>query len=85
MSMALVARVILPLPLPEAFDYLVPEGVALTVGDHVVAPLGPRRVRGVVAELGERPGINRPLKALIGKVDDPPLPVGVRPRELHSP
>ncbi|HTK36253.1 MAG TPA: primosomal protein N' [Caulobacteraceae bacterium] len=75
--MALVARVILPLPLPEAFDYLVPEGMALAVGDHVVAPLGPRRVRGVVAELGERPGINRPLKALIGQVDDPPVPAGV--------
>ncbi len=32
---------------------------------------------GVVAELTERQGINRPLKALAGKVDDPPLPAGV--------
>jgi primosomal protein N' (replication factor Y) len=75
--MALVARVILPLPLPEAFDYLAPEEFGLAVGDHVVAPLGPRRVRGVVAALEERHGVNRPLKALLGKVEDPPLPAGM--------
>ena len=75
--MPIVARVILPLPLPEAFDYLAPEGMVLAVGDHVVAPLGPRMVRGVVAELNERHGINRPLKALLGRVEDPPLPAGV--------
>ena len=74
--MALVARVLLPLPLPEAFDYLAPEGEALAVGDHVVAPLGPRRVRGVVVELREVHGLNRPLKALEGRVDDPALPAG---------
>lgn len=72
--MALVARVILPLPLPEAFDYLPPEGVGLAVGDHVVAPLGPRRLRGVVSELREVPGLNRPLKALEARIDEPPLP-----------
>ena len=75
--MPIVARVILPLPLPEAFDYLAPEGLELAVGDHVVAPLGPRMVRGVVAELNERHGINRPLKTLIGRVEDPRLPAGV--------
>ena len=72
--MALVARVILPLPLPEAFDYLPPEGVGLAVGDHVVAPLGPRRLRGVVSELRQVPGLNRPLKALEARIDEPPLP-----------
>jgi primosomal protein N' (replication factor Y) len=74
--MALVARVILPLPLPEAFDYLPPEGVELAVGDHVVAPLGPRRLRGVVSELRDVPGLNRPLKALEARLDEPPLPAG---------
>ncbi|HTI67617.1 MAG TPA: primosomal protein N' [Caulobacteraceae bacterium] len=74
--MALVARVLLPLPLPEAFDYLVPEGAELAVGDHVAAPLGPRLVRGVVVELREAHGINRPLKALQGRIDEPPLPPG---------
>jgi primosomal protein N' (replication factor Y) len=72
--MALVARVILPLPLPEAFDYLPPEGVTLAVGDHVIAPLGPRRLRGVVSELRDVPGLNRPLKTLESRIDEPPLP-----------
>ncbi|MBE7216887.1 MAG: primosomal protein N', partial [Caulobacteraceae bacterium] len=72
-----VARVLLPLPLPEAFDYAVPEGMALAPGDHVAAPLGPRLVRGVVLEAGERPGLNRPLKPLEARLDDPPLPPGV--------
>jgi primosomal protein N' (replication factor Y) len=76
-AMALVARVLLPLPLPEAFDYLAPEELGLAVGDHVVAPLGPRRLRGVVTELAERPGLNRPLKSIERRVEDPPLPGGV--------
>ena len=45
--MPFVARVLLPLPLPEAFDYAVPEGLDVAVGDHVAAPLGPRIVRDV--------------------------------------
>ena len=71
--MPLVARVLLPLPLPEAFDYQVPEVLDLRVGDHVVVPLGPRRVRGVVVELREGFGVNRPLKSIEGVIDDPPL------------
>ncbi len=72
--MSQVARVLLPLPLPEAFDYAVPEGMALAVGDQVAAPLGPRLVRGVVVELREAHGVNRPLKDLASKLDDPPMP-----------
>jgi primosomal protein N' (replication factor Y) len=72
----LVASVLLPLPLPEAFDYAVPEGVALCVGDQVAAPLGPRMMRGVVTALHERAGVNRPLKLLAGKLEEPALPPG---------
>ncbi len=72
----LVASVLLPLPLPEAFDYAVPEGVALKIGDQVAAPLGPRMVRGIVTALYEREGVNRPLKPIVGKLDDPALPPG---------
>lgn len=75
--MALVARVVLPLPLPEPFDYEVPQGMAVRVGDHVVVPLGPRRMRGVVAELKDMPGLNRPLKAVESRLDDPGLPAGI--------
>ncbi len=74
--MSRVARVLLPLPLPEAFDYAVPEGLELAVGDHVAAPLGPRTVRGVVTELRDGVGMNRPLKPLAGRLDDAPLPPG---------
>ncbi len=73
--MSLIARVLLPLPLPEAFDYAADEAMGLSVGDHVAAPLGPRTVRGVVTELRDGFGQNRPLKPLAGRLDDPPLPI----------
>ncbi|WP_312685854.1 primosomal protein N' [Brevundimonas nasdae] len=69
-----VASVLIPLPVPEAFDYEVPEGLNLTRGDQVAAPLGPRLVRGVVAEVFETTGSNRRLKAVDARLDDPPLP-----------
>ena len=43
-----IAAILFPLPLPEAFDYLVPEDVEVQPGDHVLAPLGKRLARGVV-------------------------------------
>jgi primosomal protein N' (replication factor Y) len=69
-----VAQVLLPLPLPEAFDYAAPEGLDLAVGDQVAAPLGPRMARGVVVGLREARGVNRPLKEIAGRLDEPPLP-----------
>ena len=74
--MPLIARVLLPLPLPEAFDYAAPEEMTLAVGDQVSAPLGPRQVRGVVVELRDGHGVNRPLKPLAAKLDEAPLPPG---------
>ena len=72
--MSLIARVLLPLPLPEAFDYAADEAMGLAIGDQVAAPLGPRTVRGVVTELRDGHGVNRPLKPLVGRLADPPLP-----------
>jgi primosomal protein N' (replication factor Y) len=74
--MARLARVLLPLPLPEAFDYAEPEGMGLNVGDQVVAPLGPQRLIGVVIALADASGHNRPLKAVLERRDEPPLPPG---------
>ncbi len=71
-----IASVLLPMPLPEAFDYDEPEGMALSVGDIVVVPLGPRRVGGVVTALREGAGGNRPLKRVLERVDEPTLPPG---------
>ena len=41
-------KVLFPLPLFKAYDYLAPEGAALAPGTFVVAPFGPNLVRGVV-------------------------------------
>ena len=75
--MARIAAVLLPLPLPEAFDYAEPDGMGLAVGDQVAVPLGPRLVRGVVASLRDAAGHNRPLKTVNSRIDDPPLPESV--------
>jgi primosomal protein N' (replication factor Y) len=74
-AMSRVASVLLPLPLPEAFDYAVEDDLPLAVGDHVAAPLGPRQVRGVVTAVREAQGVNRPLKSILGRLDNAPLPV----------
>ena len=62
------------MPLPEAFDYAAEEAWGLKVGDQVSAPLGPRVMRGVVLELKDGRGVNRPLRPLAGRLDDPALP-----------
>lgn len=74
--MSRIASVLLPMPLPEAFDYAEPEGMGLSVGDQVAAPLGPRLLRGVVVALREGAGGNRPLKPVAERLDEPPLPPG---------
>ncbi len=72
--MSRIASVLLPMPLPEAFDYAEPEGLELAVGDQVAAPLGPRLLRGVVTQLRDGAGHNRPLKSVQAKLNDPALP-----------
>lgn len=69
-----VASVLIPLPVPEAFDYEVPEGLDVARGDQVAVPLGPRLMRGVVSEARETTGSNRRLKAIDHVLDDPRLP-----------
>lgn len=72
--MSRIASVLIPMPLPEAFDYAEPEGMALAPGDQVVVPLGPRRMTGVVTELRDGTGGNRPLKPVLERRDEPALP-----------
>ena len=74
--MSRIASVLIPMPLPEAFDYAEPEGMALSAGDPVAVPLGPRLVRGVVVALRASLGGNRPLKPVAERLDDPALPPG---------
>ena len=70
----IVASVLIPLPVHEAFDYEVPDALALTRGDQVAVPLGPRLIRGIVTEVRETTGSNRKLKAVDSLLDDPRLP-----------
>ena len=74
--MSRIAQVLLPLPLPEAFDYAEPEGMGLELGDLVAVPLGPRTVSGAVVGLRDAAGQNRPLKEVIDRYDEPRLPPG---------
>ena len=41
-------RVLLPLPLADAYDYSVPEGLDVASGQFVIVPLGKRETLGVV-------------------------------------
>ena len=71
-----VASVLIPLPVPEAFDYEVADDMAIERGDQVAVPLGPRLMRGIVSEVRETTGSNRRLKAVDAVLDDPRLPPG---------
>ena len=41
-------RILLPLPLADAYDYSVPEGLDVAPGQFVIVPLGKRESLGVV-------------------------------------
>jgi len=69
-----IASVLIPLPVPEAFDYEVPEGVDVQRGDQVQVPLGPRLIKGIVSEVFETTGSNRRLKRIDHVDTDPRLP-----------
>jgi primosomal protein N' (replication factor Y) (superfamily II helicase) len=45
------ARVLLPLPFEKAFDYAIPNGMLLEIGDFVEVPFRNRKIIGVVWEL----------------------------------
>ena len=66
--------VLFPLPLPEPFDYRAPHALGLEPGMHVIAPIGPRLVRGVVWAVEENhPGAAN-LKAIEEVLPGPSLP-----------
>jgi primosomal protein N' (replication factor Y) len=73
-----IVSVLLPQPLPEPFDYELPEGAEAPLGAFVVVPLGPREVIGVV--WGERTApTNRKLRPVLEVIHAaPPLPANTR-------
>ena len=72
-----VAEVLIPLALDQTYSYRLPQGLIVAPGDSVAVPLGPREVVGVVWEItSSASGGN--LKAVIGKIDAPPLSQALR-------
>ncbi|MGZ3304668.1 MAG: primosomal protein N' [Asticcacaulis sp.] len=71
---SLIAKVCVLAPMPEALDYLVPEGLRLEAGDHVLAPLGHSKIRGVVIGFQPETDEARALKPIIARLEDPPVP-----------
>ena len=65
--------VLLPLPLEGVYDYRVPDGMTVELGDFVTVPLGTRRVEGVVWGPGEGGVDEEKLKDIISVLDAPPL------------
>jgi primosomal protein N' (replication factor Y) len=71
------AAVLFPLPLPEPFDYRAPKEMGLAPGMHVIAPIGPRLVRGVVWAVGDGAAAEN-LKQIEEVLPGPPLPENAR-------
>jgi primosomal protein N' (replication factor Y) len=69
-----VVKVAVLAPMPEALDYLIPDHLDLAAGDHVMAPLGHARIRGVVVGFGSEPDADAKLKPVLARLDDPAVP-----------
>jgi len=67
-------RVLLPLPLDGAYDYLVPADMAVEPGSFVVVPLGRRELVGVVWGAATDEVAREKLKPIVELLDVPPLP-----------
>lgn len=73
----MVAEVLIPLALDQTYSYRLPPGLSVAPGDSVAVPLGPRDVVGVVWELNQSASGGN-LKAVIGRIDAPPLAQALR-------
>lgn len=69
-----ICSVLVTSPVDKAYDYLIPEGVELGVGDYVTVPLGARAVHGVVWAVGGVGDVAiSKMKSIIQKHDVPPM------------
>lgn len=74
-----IARILFPLPLPEPFDYRIPDGMQIAAGSYVCAPLGPNERTGVVWEIvPEKTDDTRKLKSVLEVFAVPPMPDEMR-------
>jgi len=70
--------VLLPLPFPGPFDYLVPPDMDLGIGDYVDVPLGPRKVTGIVWSDADGALGRSKLKQIIRRHAVAPCPAPLR-------
>ena len=73
-----IARILFPLPLPEPFDYAVPDGMEVTTGSYVQAPLGKIVRTGVVWKMVNDGETERDLKAVRAVYPTPPMSAAMR-------
>jgi primosomal protein N' (replication factor Y) len=73
----LVAEVLVPVAVDQAYSYRVPRNLALALGDVVEVPLGTRMTPGVVWQLRQSPAGSN-LKAIESRFGFPPLPANLR-------
>lgn len=73
----LTARILFPMPLPEPFDYAIPDGLQIEVGSYVRAPLGKHERTGVVWEIVDDQ-TERELKSVASVFPTPPMPAAMR-------
>ncbi|MFT3754885.1 MAG: primosomal protein N' [Pseudoxanthomonas sp.] len=69
-------RIVLPVPLPQAFDYLPPDGhvaSAADIGRRVRVPFGSRELVGVVIGIAADPPPGATLRPALALLDDGPL------------
>lgn len=67
------AKVLLPMPVGSGYDYRIPADMAVSPGDFVRVPLGPRQMTGVVWGAADGAVPDDRLKAMIARHDAPPL------------
>ena len=70
--------VLLPLPVETPYDYIVPEGLMLVLGDVIEVPLGRRFEVGCVWGPGRGDIAAAKLKEVVHRIDVPPLPQVLR-------
>jgi primosomal protein N' (replication factor Y) (superfamily II helicase) len=71
-----ILQIVLPIPLPQWFDYLPPLGHSPTTGDigkRVRVPFGSREMIGVVAGTGRASGEGPELRRALSMLDETPL------------
>ena len=73
MSRADRVKVLLPLPVGGGYDYRAPADMALSPGDFVRVPLGPRHMTGVVWGDADGAVPDDRLKPVLARHDAPPL------------